>query len=115
MRMRMVGFNYVKFLIKVRKRFSREQDGEFISAQIYSPKKNCWFTTAELDLSRALHQMRNKGRSKLANAFSFLGFRESILPLFPGVSVTEEMLWSLPYEIIVVGVYDDEPKECGDE
>src|SRR5262249_16986542 len=36
MRMRMVGFNYVKFLMKVRKRFKREQDGEFISAAIYS-------------------------------------------------------------------------------
>src|SRR5262249_2502794 len=37
-RMRMVGFNYVKFLMKVRKRFHREEDGEFISAAIYTPE-----------------------------------------------------------------------------
>jgi len=36
MRMKMVGFNYVKFLMKVRKRFHREEDGEFISAAIYA-------------------------------------------------------------------------------
>jgi hypothetical protein len=27
----------------------------------------------------------------------------------------DALRWSLPYEIIIVGVYDDEPKECGDE
>jgi hypothetical protein len=27
----------------------------------------------------------------------------------------DALRWSLPYEIIAVGVYDDEPKECGDE
>jgi hypothetical protein len=26
----------------------------------------------------------------------------------------EQGRWSLPYEIIIVGVYDDAPKPCGD-
>ena len=36
MRMKMVGFNYVEFLMKLQKRFHREADGEFVSADIHT-------------------------------------------------------------------------------
>ncbi|WP_143035332.1 hypothetical protein [Bradyrhizobium sp. Rc2d] len=38
--MRMIGYNYVKFMLKLRKRFHREDDGEFVSAAIYSAKED---------------------------------------------------------------------------
>jgi hypothetical protein len=27
----------------------------------------------------------------------------------------DALRWHMPYEIVAVGVYDDDPKECGDE
>lgn len=37
MRMRMIEYNYVKSLMRLRKHFHLEQDGEFLSKDIYSP------------------------------------------------------------------------------
>jgi hypothetical protein len=120
MRMRMMGFNYVKFLMKLRKRFHREDDGEFISAAIYSDKEDeeellvhdrrVGFVagTAPDDKQKTL----NVGQCMLV-----LGIPRVDLAL---VSWRirhggDALRWSLPYEIVAVGVYDDQPKPCGED
>lgn len=63
LRMRMVGYNYVKFMLKLRKRFHREQDGEFVSAAIFSAKKtsrNSCSMIVALASSLVLRRTRSK-------------------------------------------------------
>ena len=117
MRMRMVGFNYVKFLMKVRKRFHREQDGEFISAQIYSPEEELLVHDRRIGFVAGTAPDEKQKTVKVGECILILGIPRVDLAL---VSWRirhggDALRWSLPYEIIVVGVYDDEPKECGDE
>ena len=120
MRMRMIGFNYVKFLLRLRKRFHREEDGEFISAAIYSDKED------EQEL--LVHDRRvgfvagtapdEKQKSlNVGDCMLVLGIPRIDLAL---VSWRirhggDALRWSMPYEIVAVGVYDDQPKRCGDE
>lgn len=120
LRMRMIGFNYVKFLLKLRKRFHREEDGEFVSAAIYNDKEG------EQEL--LVHDRRvgfvagtapdEKQKSlKPGDCMLVLGIPRIDLAL---VSWRirhggDALRWSMPYEIIVVGIYDDEPTKCGEE
>src|SRR5713101_5979094 len=39
MNMRMIGFNYVEFLMRLNKRFDRVEDGEFVSAAVFSEEE----------------------------------------------------------------------------
>lgn len=119
MRMRMIGYNYVKFMLKLRKRFHREEDGEFVSAAIYSAKDD------EQEL--LVHDRRvgfvagtapdEKQKSlKVGDCMLVLGIPRVDLAL---VSWRirhggDALRWSMPYEIIAVGVYDDAPTQCGD-
>ncbi|MFK4719385.1 hypothetical protein [Bradyrhizobium niftali] len=119
LRMRMVGFNYVKFMLKLRKRFHREEDGEFVSAAIYSAKED------EQEL--LVHDRRvgfvagtapdEKQKSlQVGDCMLVLGIPRVDLAL---VSWRirhggDALRWSMPYEIIAVGVYDDAPSQCGD-
>jgi hypothetical protein len=117
MRMRMIGFNYVKFLMKVRKRFHREEDGEFISAAIYSPE--------EEELLVHDRRVGFVGGTAPDEKQKTVEVGECMLVLgIPRVDLAlvswrikhggDALRWSMPYEIIVVGVYDDKPKTCGD-
>ncbi|WGD50849.1 hypothetical protein QA641_35530 [Bradyrhizobium sp. CB1650] len=119
LRMRMIGFNYVKFTLKLRKRFHREQDGEFVSAAIYSEKEG--------DQELLVHDRRvgfvagtapdEKQKSlKVGDCMLVLGIPRVDLAL---VSWRirhggDALRWSMPYEIIAVGIYSDEPTRCGD-
>lgn len=120
MRMRMIGYNYVKFMLKLRKRFHREEDGEFVSAAIYSAKED------EQEL--LVHDRRvgfvagtapdEKQKSlQVGDCMLVLGIPRVDLAL---VSWRirhggDALRWSMPYEIIALGVYDDTPTKCGDE
>jgi hypothetical protein len=113
----MVGFNYVKFLMKVRKLFSREQDGEFISAQIYSPEKELLVHDRRIGFVAGTDPDEKQKTVKVGECILVLGIPRVDLAL---VSWRirhggDALRWSLPYATIAVGVYDDEPKECGDE
>lgn len=119
LRMRMIGYNYVKFMLKLRKRFHREDDGEFVSAAIYSAKED------EQEL--LVHDRRvgfvagtapdEKQKSlQVGDCMLVLGIPRVDLAL---VSWRirhggDALRWSMPYEIIAVGVYDDQPAKCGD-
>jgi len=117
MRMRMIGFNYVKFLMKVRKRFHREQDGEFISAAIYSPEEELLVHDRRVGFVAGTAPDEKQKNVNVGQCILVLGIPRVDLAL---VSWRirhggDALRWSLPYEMIVVGVYDDQPRGCGDE
>jgi hypothetical protein len=116
MRMRMIGFNYVKFLMKVRKRFHREEDGEFISAAIYSNEEELLVHDRRVGFVAGTAPDEKQKTVQVGECMLVLGIPRIDLAL---VSWRirhggDALRWSLPYEIIVVGVYDDQPKRCGD-
>jgi hypothetical protein len=116
MRMRMMGFNYVKFLMKVRKRFHREEDGEFVSAAIYSEEEELLVHDRRVGFVAGTAPDEKQKTMKAGECMLVLGIPRIDLAL---VSWRirhggDALRWSVPYEIIVVGVYDDQPRECGD-
>jgi hypothetical protein len=118
MRMRMVGFNYVKFLMKVRKRFHREEDGEFISAAIYSPDdEELLVHDRRVGFAAGTAPDEKQKNVDVGKCMLVLGIPRVDLAL---VSWRirhggDALRWGMPYEIIAVGIYDDEPRPCGDE
>jgi hypothetical protein len=126
MNMRMIGFNYVKFLMKVRKRFHREQDGEFLSAAIYSEEKKEKGKEQESEL--LVHDRRvgfvagtapdeKQKNLNVGDCMLVLGIPRIDLALVSWriKHGGDALRWSLPYEIVAVGVYDDDPKPCGED
>jgi hypothetical protein len=115
MRMRMMGFNYVKFLMKVRKRFPREQDGEFVSAAIYSEEEELLVHDRRVGFVAGTAPDEKQKTMKVGECMLVLGIPRIDLAL---VSWRirhggDALRWSVPYEMIVIGVYDDQPRECG--
>lgn len=93
------------------------QDGEFISAQIYSPEEELLVHDRRIGFVAGTAPDEKQRMVKVGECILVLGIPRVDLAL---VSWRirhggDALRWSLPYEIIVVGVYDDEPKECGDE
>jgi hypothetical protein len=116
MRMRMMGFNYVKFLMKIRKRFHREEDGEFISAAVYSGEEELLVHDRRVGFVAGTAPDDKQKTMNVGECMFVLGIPRIDLAL---VSWRirhggDALRWSVPYEIIVVGVYDDQPKRCGD-
>jgi hypothetical protein len=117
MTMNMVGFNYVKFLMKLRKRFHREEDGEFISASIHSPDGELLVHDRRIGFVAGTAPDEKQKTVGVGECIMVLGIPRVDLAL---VSWRirhggDALRWHLPYEIVGVGVYDDEPRECGDE
>jgi hypothetical protein len=116
MRMRMIGYNYVKFLMKVRKRFHREEDGEFLSAAIYSGEEELLVHDRRVGFVAGTAPDEKQKTLKVGECILVLGIPRVDLAL---VSWRirhggDALRWGLPYEIVAVGVYDDQPKPCGD-
>jgi len=76
--MRMIGFNYVKFLMKYAA-LHREEDGEFISAAIYSSEEELLVHDAGSDSSRQ-RAGRKAETVKGGECMLVLGIRESTSP-----------------------------------
>ena len=117
MRMRMVGFNYVKFLMKVRKRFHRVADGEFISASIYADDGELLVRDRRVGFVAGTAPDEKQKTAKVGECFLVLGIPRVDLALVSWRITRggDALRWSLPYEIVAVGVYDDAPEPCGDE
>jgi hypothetical protein len=117
MRMRMVGYNYVKFLMKVRKRFHREDDGEFLSAAIYDPDdEELLVHDRRVGFVAGTAPDEKQKTVTVGQCFLVLGIPRVDLAL---VSWRirhggDAVRWGMPYEMIVVGVYDDAPRPCGE-
>ena len=120
MRMRMVGFNYVEFIMRVNKRFKRESDGEFLSASILTLDEELLSHDRRIGFVAGTAPDEKQKPLKEGECIRILGIPRVDLALVswriqnaskkPGV-----LNWGLPYEIIAVGVFDDQPRECGDE
>jgi hypothetical protein len=118
MNMRMIGFNYVEFLMKLRKRFDRVEDGEFLSASIHALDEELLVHDRRIGFVAGTAPDEKQKTLKVGECMKVLGVPRVDLALVswrlrngsPSV-----LKWSLPYEIIAVGVYDDKPKECGDD
>jgi hypothetical protein len=117
MRMNMVGFNYVKFLMKVRKRFNREEDGEFVSAGIYSEEGELVVHDRRVGFVAGTAPDDKQKSVKVGECILVLGIPRIDLALVAWriQHGGDALRWHMPYEIVAVGVYDDDPKECGDE
>jgi hypothetical protein len=118
MQMRMIGFNYVEFLMRLRKRFDRVQDGEFVSAAIYSDEEELLVHDRRIGFVAGTAPDDKQKTLKVGECMRALGIPRVDLALVSyrlRNGSPDVLRWSLPYEIIVVGVYDDAPRACGDE
>jgi hypothetical protein len=120
MRMKMVGFNYVEFLMKVNKRFQREMDGEFLSASIYTLDEELLSHDRRVGFAAGTAPDEKQKSLRVGECMRILGIPRVDLALVSwrvknGQRRPDVLRWGLPYEIVAVGVFDDAPKECGDE
>jgi len=120
MRMRMIGFNYVKFLMRVRKRFHREQDGEFLSAAIYSDdpgEQELIVHDRRVGFVAGTAPDEKQKTLNVGDCMLVLGIPRIDLALVSWriKHGGDALRWSLPYEIVAVGIYDDQPKPCGED
>jgi hypothetical protein len=102
--------------MKLRKRFHREEDGEFISAAIYSSEEELLVHDRRVGFVAGTAPDEKQKTVQVGECMLVLGIPRVDLAL---VSWRirhggDALRWSLPYEIIVVGVYDDRPTRCGD-
>ena len=120
MRMKMVGYNYVEFLMKLRKRFQREADGEFISADILTLSGSLLARGVRVGFVDGSVPDKKQRKLEEGICMKVLGIPRVALvswrldhqadPEFP-----DALRWSLPYEIVAVGSFGDKPKPCGDD
>ena len=122
MRMKMVGFNYVEFLLKLQKRFHREADGEFVSADIHTLSGSLIARGVRVGFVDGSEPDRKQRQLQEGLCMKVLGIPRVDLalvswrldhqadPEFP-----DALRWSLPYEIVAVGSFGDRPKPCGDD
>jgi len=97
MRMNMVGFNYVKFLMKVRKRFNREEDGEFISAAIYAPdEEELLVHDRRIGFVAGTAPDEKQKNVRVGQCILVLGIPQSISHSYRGVSDMVPMLCAGP-------------------
>jgi hypothetical protein len=120
MRMRMVGFNYVEFVMRVNKRFKRESDGEFLSASVLTLDDELLVHDRRIGFVAGTAPDEKQKALKEGECIRILGIPRVDLALVSwrinNASKKPDVLkWGMPYEIIAVGVFDDQPRECGDE
>lgn len=121
MRMRMVGFNYVEFVMKVNKRFKRESDGEFLSASILTLDDELLVHDRRVGFVAGTAADEKQKGLKEGECIRILGIPRVDLALVSwrvdnAPKKPDVLKWGMPYEIIAVGVFDDKPREeCGDE
>jgi hypothetical protein len=114
----MIGFNYVEFLLKLRKRFDRVADGEFVSAAIYSLEEELLVHDRRVGFVAGTAPDEKQKRLKPGECMRLLGIPRIDLALVSWRlrnGAQDVLRWSLPYEMIVVGVFDDTPKACGND
>jgi hypothetical protein len=105
-------------MMKLRKRFHREEDGEFVSGGVYAPDdEELIVHDRRMGFVTGTAPDEKQKRMVVGQCILVLGIPRVDLAL---VSWRirhggDALQWSIPYEMIIVGVYDDEPKECGDE
>ncbi len=117
MHMRMIGYNYVEFLMKLNKRFHRVEDGEFVSAAIFSSDEELLVHDRRIGFVEGTAPDAKQKTLQVGECMKVLGIPRVDLALVSWRlrnGSPDVLRWSLPYEIIVVGVYDDAPKPCGD-
>jgi hypothetical protein len=120
MRMRMIGYNYVEFLMKLTKRFDRVEDGEFVSVSIYSAEEELLTRNRRVGFVAGTAPDEKQKNIQIGECIKVLGIPRVDLALVSwrlrnSATRSDVLRWSLPYEIIAVGVYDDDPRPCGDE
>jgi hypothetical protein len=79
-------------LMKIRKRFHREEDGEFISAAIYSGEEELLVHDRRVGFIAGTAPDDKQKAMNVVNACSCLEFRESTSPLSHGEFVMVAML-----------------------
>ena len=117
MHMRMIGYNYVEFTMRLNKRFQREEDGEFISAAIYSDDEELLVHDRRIGFVQGTAPDAKQKTLQVGECMRVLGIPRVDLALVSWRlrnGSPDVLRWSLPYEIVAVGVYDDTPKRCGD-
>ncbi len=117
MHMRMIGFNYVNFTMRLKKRFNREEDGEFVSASIHDDKEELLVHDRRIGFVAGTAPDEKQKTLQVGQCMRVLGIPRVDLALVSWRlrnGSPDVLRWSLPYEIIAVGIYDDVLKECGD-
>jgi len=112
MRMRMVGYNYVKFVFRLTQRFHREQDGEFLAGSILSEGGELLVRKRRVGFVEGSAPDNVQKGMQVGQCLTLLGIPRLNLALvswriqhandaaYPGA-----LKWGMPYEIIAVGTY----------
>jgi hypothetical protein len=116
--MRMVGFNYVEFLMRLTKRFDRQDDGEFVAAGIYTLDGELLVRDVRVGFVKGSEPDQKQQPLQVGQCIHLLGIPRVDLALvswrLEHSTLPNVLKWSLPYEIIAVGVFDA-PEECGED
>jgi hypothetical protein len=131
-RLQMAGFNYVKFRMRLTDKrgveiedgvWAQPEDGMFVFAEIYGPDEDeePLVHKRRLGFVRDSEPFRKVGGMKIGDCMLVLGIPRLNLELVAwrlGLGVrqphsNEVLSWNLPYELVIVAVYDDQPKPCG--
>ena len=120
--MRMVGYNYVEFLMRLTKRFHSDPDGEFVAAGIYDLDGELLVRDLRVGFVKGSAADTKQQSLQPGQCLHMIGIPRVDLALvswrlnhsnderYPNV-----LKWSLPYEVIGVGVFDESPRECGED
>ncbi|RUV77917.1 hypothetical protein EOA50_07710 [Mesorhizobium sp. M1A.F.Ca.IN.020.30.1.1] len=120
--MRMVGYNYVEFLMRLNKRFHRDPDGEFVAAGIYDLNGELLVRDLRVGFVKGSAPDEKQQALQVGQCLHMVGIPRVDLALvswrmnhrndaqYPNV-----LNWSLPYEIIGVGIFDEPPRQCGED
>jgi hypothetical protein len=120
--MRMVGYNYVEFLMRLTKRFHRDPDGEFVAAGIYSLDGDLLVRDLRVAFVKGSKPDDKQKTVQVGQCLHLVGVPRVDLALvswrlnhvgdqrYPNV-----LNWSLPYEITAVASFDEAPEECGED
>lgn len=117
----MVGFNYVHFKMRL---IDRQQpappDGEIVYASILDLGDELLVQKRRVIFVKDTQPLTKEAGMAAGDCMEVLGIPRINLAVLSwrvrnAQQRPEVLTWGLPYEIIAVGVYDDQPAPCGDD
>lgn len=117
----MAGFNYVEFIMRLTKRQFRAADGEFVFANILDMDKDLLVHNRRIAFVAGSMPDEKQRSIQPGDCLHLLGIPRVDLALVSwrvqhAAERPEALTWSMPYEIVAVGEYDEviPASECGE-
>jgi hypothetical protein len=119
MRMRMVGYNYVDFVMELTEREQTVDDGEFVFARIRDLENEILVRKLRVGFVKGSTPFNSEQAMSVGQCLRLLGIPRVDLALVSwrienAPNRPEVLRWGMPYEIVAVGVRG-RPFNCSDE